>query len=76
MAKPSYRPLEDTTLINSPSCFLVENAHRSSVCVVAFSKAGELRGEIDLHEGEAIDEDAFKALIRAAVSLNKSKAKS
>lgn len=26
----------------------------------------------DIHEGEAIDEDAFRALIRSAVSLNES----
>jgi hypothetical protein len=40
------------------------------------SLEGNTRRAIDLHEGEAIDEDAFKALIRAAVSLNKSRAKS
>ena len=33
---------------------------------------GNARRAIDLHEGDAIDEDAFKALIRAAVSLNES----
>jgi hypothetical protein len=33
---------------------------------------GNVRRAIDIHEGEAIDEDAFKALIRAAVSLNES----
>jgi hypothetical protein len=31
---------------------------------------GNVRRAIDLHEGEAIDADAFKALIREAVSLN------
>ena len=31
---------------------------------------GNARRAIDFHEGEAIDEDAFRALIRAAVSLN------
>lgn len=31
---------------------------------------GKVRRAIDFHEGEAIDEDAFRALIRAAVSLN------
>jgi hypothetical protein len=36
---------------------------------------GNTRRAIDLHEGEEIDEDALKALIRAAVSLNESKAK-
>ncbi len=36
------------------------------------SLEGNTRRAIDFHEGEAIDEKAFKALIRAAVSLNKS----
>lgn len=39
---------------------------------------GNVRRAIDIHEGEAIDEKALKALIRAAVALNvegKSKAK-
>ena len=33
---------------------------------------GNVRRAIDIREGEAIDEDAFRALIRAAVSLNES----
>jgi hypothetical protein len=36
---------------------------------------GNVRRAIDIREGEAIDEDAFKALVRAAVSLNKSTAR-
>jgi hypothetical protein len=32
---------------------------------------GNVRRAIDLHEGEAIDADAFKALIRAAAALNR-----
>jgi hypothetical protein len=32
---------------------------------------GNVRRAIDLHEGEKIDEDAFKKLVRAAVALNK-----
>jgi hypothetical protein len=36
------------------------------------SLEGNTRRAIDIHEGEAIDEDAFKALIREAVSLNES----
>ena len=35
---------------------------------------GNARRAIDLHEGEKIDEEALKTLIRAAVTLNKSKA--
>jgi hypothetical protein len=33
---------------------------------------GNVRRAIDIREGEAIDEDAFRELIRAAVSLNES----
>ena len=33
---------------------------------------GNTRRAIDIREGEAIDDDAFRALIRAAVSLNES----
>ena len=39
------------------------------------SLEGNVRRAIDFREGEKIDEKAFKALIRAAVALNKSKAK-
>src|ERR1700751_755051 len=34
------------------------------------SLEGNARRAIDFHEGDAVDESAFKALIRAAVSLN------
>ncbi|QUS39781.1 DUF1801 domain-containing protein [Tardiphaga alba] len=34
---------------------------------------GNVRRAIDLHDGDSIDENAFKALIRAAVALNASK---
>jgi hypothetical protein len=37
---------------------------------------GNTRRAIDFHEGDTIDEEALKTLIRAAVTLNKSKAKS
>jgi len=33
---------------------------------------GNVRRAIDLHEGEAVDASAFKALIRQAVALNRS----
>lgn len=36
---------------------------------------GHARRAIDLHEGEKIDEDALKALVRAAVALNESSAR-
>lgn len=35
---------------------------------------GKVRRAIDFHEGDALDEPAFKALIRAAVALNKTSA--
>ena len=34
---------------------------------------GNVRRAIDIHEGDKIDEKALKALIRAAVALNKSR---
>ena len=37
---------------------------------------GNTRRAIDFHEGAKIDERALKTLVRAALSLNKSKAKS
>ena len=39
------------------------------------SLGGNTRRAIDFHEDEAIDEEALKALVRAAVTLNTSKAK-
>ena len=37
------------------------------------SLEGNTRRAIDFHEGDKIDEEALKALIRAAVALNESK---
>lgn len=37
---------------------------------------GNTRRAIDFHEGETIDEEALKALVRAAVTLNRSMAQS
>jgi hypothetical protein len=39
------------------------------------SLEGNIRRAIDFHEGERINEEALKALIRAAVALNKSKSR-
>src|SRR2546421_10172933 len=39
------------------------------------SLEGNVRRAIDIHEGEEVDADAFKALVRAAVALNTSGAK-
>ncbi len=38
------------------------------------SLEGNTRRAIDFHEGDEIDEEAFKALVREAVALNRSKA--
>jgi len=40
------------------------------------SLEGNTRRAIDFHEGDKLDEDALKALIRAAVALNQSSARS
>jgi hypothetical protein len=37
------------------------------------SLEGNARRAIDFHEGEEIDEDALKSLLRAAAALNRSK---
>ena len=37
---------------------------------------GNTRRAIDFYEGEEIDEEALKTLVRAAVTLNESKAQS
>jgi hypothetical protein len=37
------------------------------------SLEGNVRRAIDLHEGDEIDEEAFKKLIRAAAALNRSR---
>jgi hypothetical protein len=39
------------------------------------SLEGNTRRAIDFHEGDAIDDDAFKTLIRAAAALNRSSAR-
>ena len=40
-----------------------------------FNQPGTVRCAINIHEGEKIDEEAFKTLIRAAVKLNTSKSR-
>ena len=40
------------------------------------SLEGNTRRAIDFHDGEKIDEEALKTLVRAAVTLNKSRARS
>jgi hypothetical protein len=43
---------------------------------ISHSQKGNTRRAIDFHEGDKIDEKALKALLRAAVTLNKSKSRS
>jgi hypothetical protein len=40
-----------------------------------FTQPGTVRRAIDIHEGEKIDDEAFKILIRAAANLNTSKSR-
>ncbi|MHB8419956.1 MAG: DUF1801 domain-containing protein [Myxococcales bacterium] len=40
-----------------------------------FTQDGTVRRAIDIHEGDELDATAFKALVRAAVALNKSAAR-
>ena len=40
-----------------------------------FTQPGTVRRAIDIHEGDKIDDEAFKTLIRAAVKLNLSKSR-
>jgi len=49
---------------------LIKEAH--PVRLFNSSLDGNVRRAIDIHEGEAVDESAFKALIRQAVTLNSS----
>jgi len=39
------------------------------------SLEGNTRRAIDIHEGDAIDEDAFRALVRAAAAMNSAAAR-
>jgi hypothetical protein len=39
------------------------------------SLEGNTRRAVDIHEGDELDEDAFKTLIRAAAALNRSSAR-
>ena len=51
-------------------------ALKDPTCLFNSSLDGNTRRAIDFHEGEKIDEEALKTLVRAAVTLNKSKAQS
>src|SRR5213593_1906705 len=45
---------------------------RDPACLFNSSLDGNARRAIDIHEGEAVDESAFKALVRQTVALNSS----
>lgn len=62
----TYKDKVKLTFANGASLDDPENLFNSSL-------DGNTRRAIDIHEGEEIDEKAFKALIRAAVALNTSK---
>ena len=65
----TYKDKVKLTFANGASLEDPKNLFNSSL-------EGGTRRAIDLHEGDEIDGEALKALIRAAVALNKSKAKS
>ena len=48
---------------------------RQLMLLAAMEEEGNVRRAIDFHEGDKIDEEALKTLIRAAVTLNRSKAR-
>ena len=45
---------------------------KDPACLFNSSLEGNVRRAIDIHEGEEVDESAFKALVRQAVALNSS----
>ena len=61
----SYRSIVKLTFIKGASLKDPAKLFNSSL-------EGNARRAIDIHEGEEVDADAFKALIRAAVALNTS----
>jgi hypothetical protein len=61
----SYKKVVKLTFIKGAS--LQDPAH-----LFNSSLEGNARRAIDLHEGEEVDESAFKALVRQAVALNRS----
>src|SRR5579872_5591119 len=45
---------------------------KDPVCLFNSSLDGNVRRAIDIHQGEEVDESAFKALVRQAVAFNSS----
>ena len=46
---------------------------KDPACLFNSSLEGNARRAIDIHEGEEVDESAFKALVRQAIALNNSR---
>lgn len=65
----SYKPIVKLTFAKGASLDDPARLFNSSL-------DGNVRRGIDIHEGEAVDADAFKALIRAAIAFNLSARKS
>ena len=61
----SYKKVVKLTFAKGAS--LLDSAH-----LFNSSLDGNVRRAIDIHEGEEVDESAFKALVRQAVALNRS----
>ena len=64
-----YKSVVKTTFVKGASL-------KDSSRLFNSSLEGNTRRAIDFHEGQKIDEEALKTLIRAAVTLNESKAQS
>jgi hypothetical protein len=64
----TYKDVVKTTVVKGASLKDPSRLFNSSL-------DGNARRAIDLHEGEKINEEALKALVRAAVALNKSSAR-
>jgi hypothetical protein len=61
----SYRNVVKLTFVKGASL-------SDPACLFNSSLDGNVRRAIDIHEGEEVDESAFKALVREAVVLNSS----
>jgi hypothetical protein len=64
----SYKSIVKLTFFKGASLKDPANLFNSSL-------DGNVRRAIDIHEGEEVDADAFKTLVRAAIALNTSGAK-
>ena len=65
----SYKSIVKLTFFKGAA---LEDTGKATAKLFNSSLDGNVRRAIDIHEGEGIDANAFKALIRAAVALNTS----